>query len=377
MTYRELNGEANALGRALRENGAGPETIVAVMAERDSRAYVMRQGVLKSGGAFMPIDPEYPEERIRYIIEDSGAKLLATTQSIAQKWDALCRDLGVKVVKVEEAVPSHSGENLNVPLNWESLCYVIYTSGSTGRPKGVMLTNHNLVNFVDGDGKNREIQIYTKRGQVSLAIAALTFDVSVMEEFLPLAHGMTVVLATKEQTLNPAGLAALMLENHVDVMVCTPSYLSNLLMMESAVPAIARLRAVDVGAEAFPEALFGALKKVNPDLCVINGYGPTEATISCTAEVLEQGGDITIGTPNVNVHVATLDRDGRLQPLGALGEMVILGDGVGRGYVGRADLTEKSFIRLLGKPAYCAMRPVAPAESILMFGNDGTCDNEL
>ena len=352
LTYAELNGEANAIGHALVERGAGVETIVAVMADRDSWAYVMRQGVLKSGGAFMPIDPEYPEERVRYIIEDSGAKLLVTTESIADRWESLFSEMGMEVVKAEEAVESHNRENLNVLLDWEALCYVIYTSGSTGKPKGVMLTNHNLVNFVDDDAKNREIQGYTTLGHVSLAIAALTFDFAIMEEFVPIANGMTVVLATKEQIMNPAEISALMLENHVDVMSCTPSYLSNMLAIDVFVPAVKELKSVDFGAEAFPAALYSKLKDVNPELYIMNGYGPTEATISCTMEVLTQGEDITIGIPNVNVHVATLDQDGRLQPLGAMGEMVILGDGVGRGYVGRDDLTAKSFITLLGKKAY-------------------------
>ena len=179
LTYAELNSEANAVGHALVERGAKPETVVAVMADRDSRAYVMRQGVLKSGGAFVPIDPEYPEERVRYILEDSGARLLVTTERIAGKWGNLFSLMGVEIVKAEEAVGRYSRENLNVPLDWESLCYVIYTSGSTGKPKGVMLTNHNLVNFVDDDAKNREIQGYTRRGHVSLAIAALTFDFAI------------------------------------------------------------------------------------------------------------------------------------------------------------------------------------------------------
>ena len=355
MSYRELNGEANALGRALREQGAGPETIVAVLAERNSYAYVMRQGVLKSGGAFLPIDPEYPDERIRYILEDSGARLAVTTREVYKKREALFTALsgeGVHILFAEEAVSGHVRDDLNLTVPYDALAYVIYTSGSTGKPKGVMLTNRNLVNFVDDNEKNREIQGYTKRGSVSLAIAALTFDVSIMEEFVPLANGMTSVLATQEQIMNPALLKELMLGNQVDIMTCTPSYLSNLIVIDSFLPAIRRLKSVDLGAEAFPPPLFGKLREVNPELYIMNGYGPTEATISCTMEAVENGSDITIGLPSANVHVATLDRDGRLQPLGAMGEMVILGDGVGRGYIGRDDLTKKSFITLLGRRAY-------------------------
>ncbi|MDO4538958.1 MAG: AMP-binding protein, partial [Coriobacteriales bacterium] len=216
----------------------------------------------------------------------------------------------------------------------------------------VMLTNKNLVNFVDDDDKNHEICGYTRRGTVSLAIAALTFDFAIMEEFVPLANGLTVVLATSAQIIDPMAISELMQSNHVDVMSCTPSYLSNMLDIPAFEPAVKGLRAIDFGAEAFPPALFRRLREVNPGLHIMNGYGPTEATISCTMQVVDGSDSITIGTPNVNVHVATVDRNGVLQPLGALGELVILGDGVGRGYVGRDDLNKKNFIELLGMPAY-------------------------
>ncbi len=359
LTYKELNEEANALGHVLRQKGAEAESIIAVMAHRDSYAYVMRQGVLKSGGAFLPIDPEYPEERIRFILEDSGARILVTKREILESrremFDSFAAG-GIELISVEDAVKEGSRDNLNAEVPYEALAYVIYTSGSTGKPKGVMLTNKNLVNFVDDNEKNHEILGYTRRGHVSLAIAALTFDFSIMEEFVPIANDMTVVLATHEDIMNPLMLGKLMTDNKVDVMSCTPSYLMNMLDMgeftDVFTDAVKALRSVDMGAEAFPPSLFEKLKAINPDICIMNGYGPTEATISCTMQIIEDTDNITIGIPNVNVHVATVDRDVRLQGLGALGELVIMGDGVGRGYIGRDDLTKKNFIKLLGMPAY-------------------------
>ena len=359
LTYRQLNTEANALGHVLVEKGAKAESIIAVLAERDSYAYVMREGALKSGGAFLPIDPEYPEDRIRFILEDSGAKLLVTKRNILEARSEMFQALGalgVRLICIEDAVQDGNRDDLNVEVPYDSLAYVIYTSGSTGKPKGVMLTNRNLVNFVDDNEKNHEILGYTRRGHVSLAIAALTFDFSIMEEFVPLANGMTVVLATHDEIMNPLMLGKLMTDNHVDVMSCTPSYLMNMLDMgeftDAFTDAVKALKSVDMGAEAFPPALYEKLKEINPDICIMNGYGPTEATISCTMQIVEDTDNITIGIPNVNVHVTTVDRDGRLQGLGALGELVIMGDGVGRGYIGRDDLTKKSFIRLLDMPAY-------------------------
>jgi len=359
LTFKELNEEANALGSVLRSKGAKAESIIAVMAQRDSYAYVMRQGVLKSGGAFLPIDPEYPEDRIRFILEDSGAKLLVSKENILESrkdmFDSFAEN-GIELICVEDAVKEGEKGDINAEVPYDSLAYVIYTSGSTGKPKGVMLTNKNLVNFVDDNEKNHEILGYTRRGHVSLAIAALTFDFSIMEEFVPIANGMTVVLATHDDIMNPISLGKLMTDNHVDVMSCTPSYLMNMLDMgeftDVFTDAVKALKSVDMGAEAFPPALFDKLKEINPDICIMNGYGPTEATISCTMQIIEDTENITIGIPNANVHVATIDRDGRLQGLGALGEMVIMGDGVGRGYVGREDLNKKSFIRLFDMPAY-------------------------
>ena len=355
LTYGELNAQANAIAHVLADTGVGPESMVAVLAERNSWAYVMRQAALKAGGAFLPIDPEYPEERVRYILEDSGCRLVLTTAEVLEQRAELFGDLGdleLAIVEARHAAAAGARDNLNVDVKPQNLAYTIYTSGSTGRPKGVMLTNKNLVNFVDDDDKNHEICGYTRRGHASLAIAALTFDFAIMEEFVPLANGMTVVLATGEQILDPAAIAHLMLGNNVDVMSCTPSYMSNMLDSPDFARAVAGLASVDFGAEAFPPALFNKLREVNPGLYIMNGYGPTEATISCTMQVVDGSGDITIGIPNVNVRVATVDRAGRLQPLGATGELAILGEGVGRGYVGRDDLNARSFVRLLDMPAY-------------------------
>ncbi|MBO7664183.1 MAG: amino acid adenylation domain-containing protein, partial [Clostridia bacterium] len=355
LTYRELNEEANAVGHTLREHGAGPETIVGVMADRDSYADVMREGVLRSGGAFMPIDPEYPEERIRFILEDSGSRLLITTGRVMERRKDLIAALraeGITVIDAMEAVSSGSRENVNAEVPFEALAYVIYTSGSTGKPKGVMLTNRNLVSYADDNPRNYETLTYTEKATVSVAMAAFTFDVSITEEFVPFAHGMTNVLSTREQMMDAAQMCDLMVRNHVDVINGTPSYFMNMIEIDAFAPAIRGLKAIDVGAEAFPPVLFDRLKAINPDLYIVNTYGPTETTVSCTLKEVTSADDVTIGGPLANVTMATMDRNGKLQPLGALGELVIMGDGVGRGYIGREDLNKKNFITLLGKRAY-------------------------
>ena len=136
-----------------------------------------------------------------------------------------------------------------------------------------MLTQKNLVNFVNDNPKNPEIRGFTGRGYVSLALASITFDVSVMEEFIPLSSGMTVCMATEEEIHNPAALAKLMTENHVDIMTCTPSFLSNIIGLPLMREAIAGVVSFDFGAEAFPPALFDKIRAINPDAYIMNGYG--------------------------------------------------------------------------------------------------------
>ncbi len=353
LTYAELNAAANRLGHVLQDNGVGVEKIVAVMLNRGLEVYIARQGILKAGGAFLPMTPDYPDDRVGFIVKDSNVRHIVTTRDIYQRRKTFFDALDVFVCLVEDTQSDKiSGDNLNVSVPYDALAYCIYTSGSTGKPKGVMLTQKNLVNFVDANPKNHEILGYTERGKVSLALAAITFDVSIMEEFIPLANGLTVCMANEDEIHNPLMLKDLCEKNRVDVMSCTPSYLANLIDFPELASVIKNIKSVDFGAEAFPAALFTKLRAVNPDIYIMNGYGPTEATISCTMKAIESPENITIGIPNSNVQVVMTDEKNRPLPIGALGEMTIIGDGIGRGYVNRDDLTQKVFIKLWNKPAY-------------------------
>ena len=354
ITYRELNAQANKTGYCLKEAGVKPDVIIAVMLERGIEAYIARQGVLKSGGAFLPVAPDYPDDRIKFIIQDADAEFLITSKNIFEQRKALFEELQLKIFIIEDIKNNNSipDKNLNVQVPYDALAYCIYTSGSTGKPKGVMLMQKNLVNFVDANPKNHEILGYTQRGKISLALAALTFDVSIMEEFIPLANGMTICMANENEIHDVFALKKLCLENHVDIISTTPSFLTNLASLPEMRDVIKNLKSVDLGAEAFPSSLYTILHSINPDLYIMNGYGPTETTISCTMAVIKSSENITIGIPNANVKVVILDEDNNILPLGALGEMAILGEGVGRGYRNREDLNQKNFINLLGMPAY-------------------------
>ena len=343
FTYAQLNERANRIANSLIEKGVGCEKIVGVVLERCCDFYAVRQGILKAGGAFAVAAPDYPDDRVQFIFEDAGAPFIITTKEIAKERQELFSRLSCKVLLLEELLENSNAGNPDTRIKEHDLCYCIYTSGSTGKPKGVMIEHINLANFVNPNPKNAETYGYVSRGSVSLSMAAMTFDVSVLEEFLPLTNGMTAVIASDEEILNPIMLGDLIVKNKVDIMTTTPTYLSNMIDLPQLQEAAAQIKVFDVGAEAFPPALFDKIHAVNPDAYIMNGYGPTETTISCTMKVITDSKNITIGEPNGNVQVYVVDKENRILPDGETGELVIAGLGVGRGYINLPEKTAEVF----------------------------------
>ncbi len=351
-TFSELNADANRIANRLLEMGLTTEQMVGVMMPRTVEVYAVRQGIMKAGGAFLPIDPEYPDERVSYILEDSGAKFIIMPQALVKERSLFGGMLPVRTLVLEELL-ADGGDTRNpqVDIRPENLCYCIYTSGSTGKPKGVMIEHRNLVNYVDDNPFNVEARSYVQNASVSLAFAAITFDVSILEECIPLYHGITVCMANEEEIHNPLALSKLILAHGVDVMTCTPSYLINIIDMPQMREALSRIKVFNVGAEAFPDALYHKIMALGTDARVFNGYGPTETTIGCAFELVT-GGAVTIGKPMANIQMMMLDKYRNLLPAGAPGELLIIGNGVGRGYVGKPEMTADKFIGFEGKKAY-------------------------
>lgn len=352
LTFRELNENANKIANHLLELGLKPEQMVGVMLPRTVDVYAARQGIMKAGGAFLPIDPEYPDERIRYIMEDSGAEFILMPEELSRERKPLVQGLSARVLTVEELLAEGKNtENPTVDVRPEQLCYCIYTSGSTGKPKGVMIEHRNLVNYVDNNPFNVEAQSYVYNATVSLAFAAITFDVSILEECIPLYHGITVCMANEEEIHNPLALSSLILDYGVDMMTCTPSFLINIIDMPEMKKALSRIKVFNVGAEAFPEALYEKIRALGTEAIVYNGYGPTETTIGCAFDQVTED-RITIGKPMANIKMVMIDRYRNLLPAGVPGELLIIGNGVGRGYVGKPELTKDKFISFEGSNAY-------------------------
>lgn len=352
-TYKEFNENVNKVAHALVDlkGKVGEKTIM--LMPRIAGAYIVRQGILKSGTAFVPLDPHYPDERISYIIEDSEAKYLITTKEILDAKKDLLKKAKIKILIYEDILKSNKIANLGLDIKPTDLAYSIYTSGSTGKPKGVLLSEENLCNYVTRGPSNTSIYEYEKNGEdsVSCSFASFAFDASLQEEVVPLALGHTIYIASEEDIENPMLLAEHLKEHKVDTMFLTPSYVTNVLEFDEVMSAFRNFKTLDMGAEAVPVSLITKLKELGVKADFFNGYGPTETTITSTySREVENG---TIGKPMVNTHLYIVDKQRRILPLGATGELVIGGKGVGIGYYKLEEKTKANYIMINNERAYC------------------------
>ncbi|MEC3650387.1 non-ribosomal peptide synthetase DhbF [Bacillus subtilis] len=339
VNYRKLNEEANRLARLLIEKGIGPEQFVALALPRSPEMVASMLGVLKTGAAYLPLDPEFPADRISYMLEDAKPSCIITTEEIAA---SLPDDLAVPELVLDQAVTQeiikrYSPENPDVSVSLDHPAYIIYTSGSTGRPKGVVVTQKSLSNFL------LSMQEAFSLGEEDrlLAVTTVAFDISALELYLPLISGAQIVIAKKETIREPQALAQMIENFDINIMQATPTLWHALVTSE---PEKLRGLRVLVGGEALPSGLLQALQDLH--CSVTNLYGPTETTIWSAAAFLEEGlqGVPPIGKPIWNTQVYVLDNGLQPVPPGVVGELYITGTGLARGYFHRPDLTAERFV---------------------------------
>ncbi|AXC54206.1 non-ribosomal peptide synthetase [Bacillus spizizenii] len=339
VNYRKLNEEANRLARLLIEKGIGPEQFVALALPRSPEMVASMLGVLKTGAAYLPLDPEFPADRISYMLEDANPSCIITTEEIAA---SLPDNLAVPELVLDQAVTQeiikcYSPENPEVSVSLDHPAYIIYTSGSTGRPKGVVVTQKSLSNFL------LSMQEAFSLGEEDrlLAVTTVAFDISVLELYLPLISGAQIVIAKKETIREPQALAQMIENFDITIMQATPTLWHALVTSE---PEKLRGLRVLVGGEALPSGLLQALQDLH--CSVTNLYGPTETTIWSAAAFLEEGlkGVPPIGKPIWNTQVYVLDNGLQPVPPGVVGELYIAGTGLARGYFHRPDLTAERFV---------------------------------
>jgi amino acid adenylation domain-containing protein len=363
----ELNGRANRLARALVARGAGPERLVALVLPRSADLVTALLAVLKSGAGYVPVDPDYPAERVRHILADAGPVLVLTTADLAPDLAPgavlALDDPGTAALLAAYPDTDLTDADRLSPVSPGGVAYVIHTSGSTGRPKGVAVPRGALLNFLLA----MRDRFPLRPADRLLAVTTIAFDIAALEVFLPLLCGAGLVLAPRDVVVDPRRLADLAEREGATVVQATPSLWQALV---AAAPERVRGLRVLVGGEALPADLAAALVGLAGE--VTNLYGPTETTIWSTAARLgDRPGLPTIGGPIANTRVYVLDAALRPVPPAVAGELYLAGDGVARGYLNQPGLTARRFVADPFGPAGARMYRTG---DLARWGADGQVD---
>lgn len=306
LTYRELNEKANSLASYLRSQKIGRNDIVGIMVNRSLEMIISILAVLKSGACYIPIDPEYPQDRIEYMLNNSNTKLLLTFKRLENK---VTFDNKLFVELDNELYNSNKDNliNINKP---DDLAYIIYTSGSTGKPKGVMLKHSNINNFIQG--MCNVVDFNSRKTIVS--VTTISFDIFVLESLLPLEKGLKIVIANENEQNDARLFNSLCLENNVNIIQTTPSRFQVLISDSNELNYLESITDILVGGESFPKMLLEKLQQLTKSN-IYNVYGPTETTVWSTVKNLTDETSITIGKPISNTRCYILDNNKKLLPV--------------------------------------------------------------
>uniref|UniRef100_A0AAE9IE59 Amino acid adenylation domain-containing protein n=1 Tax=Paenibacillus polymyxa TaxID=1406 RepID=A0AAE9IE59_PAEPO len=339
LTYGELNVRANRLAHMLLRRGVQPDQLVGLITERSPEMIVAILAIFKAGGAYLPIDPSYPMDRIRHMLADSGTALL-----LVQQPGLLPADCGYAGEIIDlSAAPERdeAGHNPITQTKAEHLAYVMYTSGSTGQPKGVMTTHRNVVKTIIHNGY---LEI-TPEDRV-LQLSNYAFDGSTFDIYGALLNGAALVLLSREELLDPAAMMRILQEQGVTVTFMTAALFNTLVELD--LEGLTALRKLAFGGEQASRSHVEKALRVLGEGKLINGYGPTETTVFATTWAVDRSvydtGVIPIGRPLNNTTAYIVNTAGQLQPIGVAGELCVGGDGVARGYLNRPELTVERFV---------------------------------
>ena len=343
LTYRELNRRANVTANELIARGLKKGGRVVVLLSRTSKIFSTIFGILKAGGAFIPTCPDYPQERINSIIEDSEADFVVTEGELVNAYD--------KTIDVDLLLDGENCETPQVDVSPEDLAYLIYTSGSTGKPKGVMLRHIGIANYLSYSDANPQVKYVVDNCKAYGSVTTVSFDMSLKETALSLCNGLTLVFASDEQTVNPIALAKFLKENNVDAFNSTPSRLLQYMELDEFAEAMADCKVILSGGEKYTYKLLKLLRE-KTNAKILNTYGPTEITVSSNCKDLTNADEISVGKPLLNYVEHIVDVDNNLLPVGVVGELLISGIGVALGYNKLPEQTKKAFIEFNGERTY-------------------------
>ena len=336
VTYDELNKKANRIANALIKRGINVEDRVMFMMRRSSDLIAAVLGIVKAGAAFIPIDPNYPKNRINQILEDSDSKFVITSSEI--DYD------GKNRIDVDDLLVEECDSNPVINLTPDNLCFLIYTSGSTGKPKGVMITHRGISNYIANVEENAPIYELNHKCNKFISISTVSFIVFLREIFGTILNGLPVVFANDEQSIDPLQLVELFKMSGADGFGSTPTRLLEYLQLEEIQEAVGMCKVIIVGGEGFPPVLFDRLSEYT-DADIYNSYGPTEVTIASHYKLIDSP-KVTAGWKMLNVVDKIMDIDGNQLPAYVSGEIYVGGAGISRGYLNNPELTEKVFLTL-------------------------------
>ncbi|MCJ7997671.1 amino acid adenylation domain-containing protein [Rhizobium cremeum] len=337
ITYGDLDARSNRLARHIRSVVSGEGQRIALLVDRSLDMLVALLAIMKSGHAYIPLDPGHPEPRLRQTLEAARPVAMICDSEAGA---ALAGD-GVAIIRTDrdaQAFASLSGDALEtLPSDTETTAYVIFTSGSTGTPKGVAISHRALTNFM----LSMEKEPGLAADDTLVAVTTISFDIAGLELYLPLIAGAKVVIADRTQVQDGFALVRLVEESNATVLQATPTLWQ--MLVEAGMGKTMRLKKL-CGGEPLPKDLARTLVRMEGELW--NMYGPTETTIWSSVErVLDNDTPITIGHPIANTQLYILDQDGRIAPVGVTGELHIGGDGLAQGYFDRPDLTDAAFVQ--------------------------------
>ncbi|MGG4268519.1 amino acid adenylation domain-containing protein, partial [Peribacillus simplex] len=358
LTYKELNDYANRYGKILIEGGVSSGSFVAFLLDRSFEMIIGILAVLKVGGTYVPIDPEYPLERIQYILEDSNCKVILSKEGLIAS--ALDTSKYVKIEMDINQIEPHSTD-LHVSLKSKDLAYVIYTSGTTGRPKGVMVEHRNVISLLKSDAA----LFHFTPNDIWTMFHSYCFDFSVWEIFGSLLYGAKLVIVPSKMTIDTSEFRNLLISEKVTVLNQTPTAFESLIREEvkPQVKELSSLRYVIFGGEALKPIILKDLLKKYKETQFINMYGITETTVHVTFKEITQK-EVLNNTSNIGKHLPTLstyifNQDKRMVPKNVIGELYVGGAGVTRGYLNNPQLTRNRFIE----------NPYVPGERLYRSGD--------
>lgn len=334
MSYENLVSCSNQFAHYLAEKGIKHGDIVGLAADRSIELLVALLGIIKAGAIYLPLDPEYPHDRIEYMLEDSGAKMLLVSKIYEKRFHSKALELSIEDIWFN--LDSFVVDSPILVTNGNDLVYVLYTSGSTGKPKGVKITHRNLTNFLLGMQQSPGITIDDKL----LAITTISFDIAGLELYLPLISGAELIICDRDTARDGRLLMEITQEENITMMQATPSTWR--MIIDSGLQDNNKLKIL-CGGEALSNDLAEKLSKKCKELW--NMYGPTETTIWSTIKEIKGNEDINIGRPIMNTQIYILDENERLVAPGIIGEICIGGEGVAAGYLNRPELTTERFIK--------------------------------